>query len=72
MTVGVVVLLARGTPAELRSEEQVAHAQRGHGRLQLLAVELGRIAGVRIGADIDQELDPLGRKQMREALEGVV
>ncbi len=45
---GVVVLLAGGASPELSAEEQIADAEPGEPSLELLTIELRRVARVRI------------------------
>jgi len=59
VTVGVVVLLTRGPPAQRLTEEDVAHLDLPQCRPERLPVELGREARARERADIDDGVDCL-------------
>jgi len=65
------VLLSGRTTSELCSEKQIAHASACHRRLDLLAIEVRREARVRIGAHVNEKLDPLAQHEPRKRV-GVV
>ena len=72
MPIGVVVLVARGTPAKLLAQVQVPDPRSANRPLEVVSIELRRKAGVGIGPDVDQELDPLTGDEPGEHVKVVV
>jgi hypothetical protein len=66
----LVVMLILGWPTtELFSEEEVARADPAESHIQLLAVELGSDARIRVRPHVHDELDSLGPQELDEPLE---
>jgi len=56
---GVVVLLTVRTPTQRLAEEEIANTELADRVLELLAVEVGCVARVRVGTHIHEKADSL-------------
>jgi hypothetical protein len=72
VSLGVVVALLVRTPAECFSLKVVTGARRLQRRGKLIAVELRSKARIGIRANVDDDLDLLGLKQLMEGLKRMV
>jgi len=72
MTFGVELIFPPGTPAERRAQERVAHAARLDRGLQLVAVEVGRVARVRMRPYVHHMRDLVAVHQGEKHLDMVV
>jgi hypothetical protein len=73
MAFGVELIFAPGTPTEGRAQERVAHAARRLYRgLQLIAVEVRRVARVRMRPYVHHMRDSVALHQGEERLDIVV
>ncbi|MEA2185942.1 MAG: hypothetical protein QOK16_953 [Solirubrobacteraceae bacterium] len=72
MALRVVVLTPVGSAAKRVAQEEIANPVVAESVLKLLSVELGDVARIRIGPDVDSEVDPLSAKQGDEPLKLVV
>lgn len=72
MAFGVELIFASGTPPERRAQERVANVARLYRGPQLLAVELRRVARVRMRPYINQMRDLVALHQGEERLDIVV
>ena len=69
---GVVVPVVARATTQRFAQKEVADATRADRGLQLLAVEMGRVARVRIGTHIHEEVDPVVEQQLGEPVRLVV
>jgi hypothetical protein len=72
MALGVVMILTCGPPSKLLPQEQIAHPTLSHRDLKLVAVEVRRVARVRKGPHIDQELDLLAGDEPYKLFEPMI
>jgi hypothetical protein len=72
VALSVIVILTCGPPPELLAQEQITHPALSHRGLELIAVEVRRVARVRKRAHIDQELDLLPRDELCKIIELMV
>lgn len=66
MTFDVDLIFAPGSPAERRAQEHIAHAARLYRGLQLIAVEVRRVARVRTRPYVHQMRDLVALHQGEE------
>lgn len=66
VALSVELISVPGSPAERRAQIRVANAALLYRGLQLIAIEVRRIAGVRMGPYVHQLRDPMARHQGKE------
>jgi hypothetical protein len=69
VTPGIVVTLPRGTAPKLLAQEQITHPAPSHASLEIITVEVRRVARIRKGPNIDQALDSLRQDKSRKLIE---
>lgn len=72
VAVGVVVVLVRGTAAELLAHEEVADTATRHLSLERITVEVRRVARVRVGPHIDEDPNLLAQDEPSEVVDVMV
>jgi hypothetical protein len=68
----VVKLCAIRAAAEFFAQVHILDASLRQGRFQGLAIELGRVSGIRIGAHLGYHFNRVAAKQLQEMRPGVV
>jgi two-component system response regulator NreC len=72
VTIGVVVVFARGSATQRLAEEEIAQAGVAQSGLDCLSIELRGEAGVGKRAHVDDDLDLLQLEQAAQSVEGVI
>jgi hypothetical protein len=71
VTLLVVELVAGGAATELLAKKEVLDASLADSTTQGIPTEVRRVAGVRLGAHVDQHFDAVRSEQEKESVKGM-